>query len=376
MQASTTNPTPETVDAVVVGGGVVGLASAWRLAEKALRVVVVERHTGPGRETTSRNSEVIHAGLYYPTASLKAKLSVRGNTLLYEFCERHNVPHRRCGKLVVACENNELSSLEALHEQAINNGVSQAKLITASEIRRLEPEIRATAAIHSKSTGIIDSHALVKAIEARAVRANATLLYRCALRDVEVTDHGYCLDLEHPGGNERLTAPLVVNCAGLAADQVAKMANAGHYQLHWCKGDYFRVTGSSQVARLVYPIPSTTLTGLGIHVTLDLAGRMRLGPDAEFISRDRTLFDVPHNKAQLFHQAAQRYLPNLRLDQLVPDTYGIRPKLSGPMDPWRDFVITEETAAGRPGWINLVGIESPGLTAALAIADYVVTLLR
>jgi L-2-hydroxyglutarate oxidase LhgO len=362
------------VDVVVIGAGVVGLAVAARLAGAGRSVIVLERREGPGRETSSRNSEVIHAGIYYPPGSLRARLCVRGNRLLYAFCEASGVACRALGKLVVACSDDEVSSLEELWRRGTTNGARELRLLEAQEARRLEPNVHARAALLSPSTGILDTHGLLKALEARARGHGAQLLYRCRVVAVDRRGEGYTVSVENPSGEERLAARVVVNAAGLESDRVAALAGVDRYRLHPCKGDYFAVSArrAKLVSRLIYPLPTTELQGLGIHVTLDLGGRMRLGPDATYVTRDADgVLDVDPNKAHTFWTAARRYLPALELEDLQPDMAGIRPKLQGPDDPWQDFVITDEQEAGLPGLVSLVGIDSPGLTAALAIAELV-----
>jgi L-2-hydroxyglutarate oxidase LhgO len=362
------------VDVVVIGAGVVGLAVAARLAGAGRSVIVLERREGPGRETSSRNSEVIHAGIYYPPGSLRARLCVRGNRLLYAFCEASGVACRALGKLVVACSDDEVSSLEELWRRGTTNGARELRLLEAQEARRLEPHVHARAALLSPSTGILDTHGLLKALEARARGHGGQLLYRCRVVAVDRRGEGYTVSVENPSGEERLAARVVVNAAGLESDRVAALAGVDRYRLHPCKGDYFAVSGrrARLVSRLIYPLPTTELQGLGIHVTLDLGGRMRLGPDATYVTRDADgVLDVDPNKAHTFWTAARRYLPALELEDLQPDMAGIRPKLQGPDDPWQDFVITDEQEAGLPGLVSLVGIDSPGLTAALAIAELV-----
>jgi L-2-hydroxyglutarate oxidase LhgO len=369
--------TPD-IDVLVIGAGVVGLAVAARLAEAGQSTIVVERHDGPGRETSSRNSEVIHAGLYYPTGSLKARLCVRGNRLLYEYCRARGVDHRAIGKLIIAVSDDELPELERLAALGKANGVPGLRRVDGRELHALEPRVQACAAIHSASTGIIDSHGLLKALEAQTRAAGAQVLYRCAVVGVDRTGGGYEVALRSPAGEERLASRLLVNAAGLESDRIAALAGVGGYRIWWCKGDYFAVAGRAAglVSRLVYPVPAHQLTSLGIHVTLDLGGRMRLGPDAAYLERERASLDVDAGKAEQFCSAVQRFLPQLTVDDLQPDQAGIRPKLQGPGDSFRDFVIREESSHDRGGLLDLVGIESPGLTACLAIAEEAQRLLE
>ena len=349
----------------------VGLAVAAELSEGGASTLVLERHPGPGRETSSRNSEVIHAGLYYPPGSLRARLCVPGNALLYRFCADRGVACRALGKLVVASSAQEVPLLEELQRRGSDNGARDLRLLGRSEVARMEPAIRAEAALLSPSTGVVDSHGLIKALEAAVRSAGGEVLYRCAVTGVDPGPARVELQVENPGGRERVAARVLINAAGLDSDRVAAMAGVDGYRLHWCKGDYFAVSGprSRSVSRLVYPVPTAHLVGLGVHVTLDLGGRMRLGPDATYVERDAAgILDVDPDKARLFWEAARRYLPSLELADLQPDMAGIRPKLQGPDDPWHDFVIDLDS---RPGQVHLVGIDSPGLTASLALARHV-----
>lgn len=368
------------LDVVVVGAGVIGLAVAAELAEAGRALAVLERQAGPGKETSSRNSEVIHAGLYYPPDSLKAQLCVEGRHLLYSLCAQAGIAHRRIGKLVVACSVAEISALEALHAQAVASGVEGLELLDGAAVKRLEPALRTAAALRSPQTGIIDSHGLIKTLEARAHAAGAHTLYRCELLEVTPRQKGagFRLRVGNPAGEEQLECRILVNAAGLEADRIAALAGCSGYLQHWCKGDYFCVNGPSgrALSRLVYPVPQPNF--LGIHVTLDLGGRMRVGPDATYVDRSagqRAHLAVAEEKAKIFSEAVQRYFPRLRAEELSPDLAGIRPKLQGPGDAFRDFVIQREEAAGLPNLINLIGMESPGLTSSLAIGKLVNTLV-
>lgn len=364
-------PDPD-VDVVVIGAGVLGLASAARLSRQGRSVLVLERHPGPGRETSSRNSEVLHAGIYYPTGSLKARLCVRGNQLLGEFCEQHAVAYRRLGKVIVATEQRELPALEQLMAVGVANGAPLQQL-DRLQLRQLEPNVAAVAGLLSPTTGVLDSHGVIKALEARARAHGALVAYRCEVTHLEPAGEVLRVATHNPSGAEQLVARVVVNAAGLESDTVARMAGVDAYRLRWCKGDYFSVSPrrAGLVSRLVYPVPAASLTGLGVHVTLDLAGRMRLGPDVTYLSTREQDLQVDPAKAARFGAAVNRYLPQIKLEDLEPEMAGIRPKLQGPGEPWQDFVIRREAAAGLPGLINLVGMESPGLTACLAVAEQV-----
>jgi len=368
--------TPE-VDVLVVGAGIVGLAAGAALARRGRSVLVIERHDGIARETTSRNSEVIHAGLYYPEGSLKALCCVEGREAVYARCQRLRIPHRALGKIVVATAAEELPRLEALAAQAERNGVT-LRWLSVDEIRAREPHVRAVAGFLSPRTGIVDAHALSLSYAAEGEAHGMQLALKTELETLEPVSGGWRAAARGADGERaEISAAVVVNAAGLASDRVAARAgidvDAAGYRLHPCKGDYFSLAPGAPLRfqGLVYPLHGQA--GLGVHVTLDLGGRVRFGPDTEYVDAPR--FDIDPAKAARFAEAAGRYLPELRAEWLAPDYAGVRPKLAGPGVAFRDFVIAEESARGLPGLVSLVGIESPGLTAAPAIAERVAALL-
>lgn len=362
---------------VIIGAGVVGLAAAAELARRVPSLLVIERRAGPGRETTSRNSQVIHAGLYYEPDSLKARLCVRGKRLLYEACARYGLPHRALGKLVVATAPAQLAELEELHARALQNDAGPVELLDGRRARSIEPRLApAAGALLSKSSGIIDAHALVKLLEGRAKAGGADLLYGHETVGIEPTSSGFSLEIEGPGGQrDRIETRILVNAAGLEADRIASMAGCDRYRQHWCKGDYFQLPpGAGRGLRhLLYPLPPPAREGLGVHITLDLGGRALVGPDATYVERERASYDVDPAKAELFGRAAARLVPDLAGAELAPDTSGIRPKLAPPGEPAADFVVELERQPAN--LVDLIGIESPGLTAALAIGERVTELL-
>jgi len=365
-------------DVVVVGGGVVGLATAAALARVGRSVVLLERHAGFARETSSRNSEVVHAGLYDPRGSLKSRLCVAGRELLYARCERLRIPHRRLGKLVVATEGCEVPALERLRELGTANGAPDLEIVDAAALRCLEPDVGGGGALLSPASGIVDAHALCLSFAAEAEAHGAALVLRHAVEALEARAAGWRVAARGPGdARTSLSCLAVVNAAGLASDRVAALAGidvaARGWRLGFVKGDYFSLAPAApiRVARLVYPVPEAE--GLGIHATLDLGGRIRLGPDAFPLAR--VDYRVDPAKATAFAASARRFLPALQPSMLAPDSAGLRPRLAQPPDGFRDFVIEEATEVGLPGLVNLVGIESPGLTAAPAIAERVVELL-
>jgi L-2-hydroxyglutarate oxidase LhgO len=366
-------------EAVVIGGGVVGLAVAAALARDAWSVSVLERREALAREITTRNSGVLHAGLYYPADSRKARFCARGRALLYERCARLRIPHRRTGKLVVATRDEEVATLERLHALGNANGAPGLALIDGAEVARREPAVRAVAALLSPDTGIVDPEALALSFAAEAEAHGATLVCEAEVTGIEQQRDGFVLGVRRrDGATETQRARVVVNAAGLRAQHIAALAgfdvDARAWRLHLCKGDYFSLAPAAPLplTQLVYPVPA--VAGLGIHATLDLAGRVRFGPDAEYVAHEH--YEVDPAKAEHFAEAIRRYLPEIDAQWLAPDYAGIRPKLAGPGEAFRDFEIDDGASVGRPGFVNLLGIESPGLTASPAIAEHVAALLR
>ncbi len=373
-------------DVVVVGAGVVGLACALESAQAGLSTLLVEQHDGFGRETSSRNSEVVHSGIYYPAGSLKTKLCVRGNRTTYKDCERFGVWHRACGKLVVAVTPEEAADLHALHDRGRGNGVDGLALLTPQQIRRYEPHLRAVEALLVPSAGILDAHGLMSAYAHEAEAAGATILYRTVLSGGERSPDGYRLRLREAGGEETIAgADCVINAGGLHAPAVASALgfdSAAHgYVVYPNRGHYFRIgpAKSALVSHLVYPIPPKHHAGLGIHITLDRAAQVRLGPDTEYIEPSTPMeewyrFDA--SRKMKFYETVTRYFPALAPGDLTPDQVGVRPKLQPPGGAVADFIIAEEGKRGFPGLVNLIGIESPGLTCAREIARHAVSLLQ
>ena len=356
------------VDAVVIGAGVVGLAVARALAMAGREVVILEGEDAIGTHSSSRNSEVIHAGIYYPQDSLKARTCVEGRQRLYVYCDERGVPHRRCGKLIVATDAAQLEELESIRKRAHANGVTDVVLVGPAEARELEPELTCVAALHSPSTGIIDSHTLMLAFLADAEQAGAMLALKSPLaRGVVRRD-----DIElHVAGEEPIFAAQVVNSAGLRAPSLARSIDGYPGDLAppelYAKGNYYSLAMRSPFSHLVYPVPEPG--GLGVHVTLDLGGRARFGPDVEWV--DGLDYTVDPRRAERFYAAIRRYWPELPDGALEPDFAGIRPKISGQDEPAADFLVQGPSAHGVPGLVNLFGIESPGLTASLSLADVV-----
>jgi L-2-hydroxyglutarate oxidase LhgO len=355
----------------IIGGGVVGLAVAARLAPGA-EVIILERHPRHGQETSSRNSEVIHGGMYYPTGSLKARLCVDGNRRLYELCAAHQVPHARCGKIITATTPEERPMLEDLLARGTANGV-EMRMMSAEETQALEPRIRTVGALLSPNTGIVSAHALMDCLLHLAREAGALLQPRAEVVGLSQSGGDWRLEVKSGAEVETLTAERVINSAGLEADIVAGLAGidvdaAGYRQYYW-KGSYFSVRSAKAgvVKRLVYPVP--THVSLGVHAVVGLEGRLRFGPDAEHLPARNLDYRVDEGKRAAFATSVRRLVPEITDDDLAPDMAGIRPKLQGPGQGVRDFVIAEESARGLAGLVNLVGIDSPGLTSSLAIAE-------
>ncbi len=356
------------LDAVVIGGGVIGLALARALALQGREVTLLEADSRLGNHTSSRNSEVIHAGIYYPKGSLKARSCVAGKERLYRYCAEAGVPHRRVGKLIVATRDEEVAKLEGILQHARESGVMDLEWLEASEIAELEPQVKAVRGLMSPSTGIIDSHGLMAALRRDAEERGAHVILASPVLGGRVTAHGIELRI---GGSEASTAlcRTVVNAGGLHAQGVARSIEGvppssipGQY---FAKGHYFMLSGRSPFNRLVYPVPVPG--GLGVHVTLDLAGQARFGPDVSWLDGIDYSFDEA--RAAQFYSAIRSYFPALADGALVPGYTGIRPKLSPAGSPADDFVVQGPNEHGVPGLLNLYGIESPGLTSSLALAD-------
>jgi L-2-hydroxyglutarate oxidase LhgO len=357
----------ERVDCVVVGAGVVGLACARRLAMAGLEVIVLERGDAVGAETSSRNSEVIHAGVYYARGSLKAATCIAGKWFLYRYLAERGIAHDRCGKLIVATSEAQTATLATIRANAAALGMPELEPWTAAQATALEPALRCTAALWSPTTGILDSHGLMLAFQGDAEDRGAMIAFASPLERAEVTPAGIRLEI---GGQEpmQLLAGRVVNSAGLTAPDLARrVAGLDPADLpgaHYCKGNYYTLAGRSPFARLIYPVPEAA--GLGVHVTVDLAGSCRFGPDTEWI--DRIGYDVDPARAAVFYAEVRRYWPDLPDGALTPGYAGIRPKLGPQGSPARDFLVEGPERHGVPGLVNLFGIESPGLTACWPLA--------
>ncbi|WP_370691704.1 NAD(P)/FAD-dependent oxidoreductase [Bradyrhizobium sp.] len=364
------NPRMDKVECVVIGAGVIGLAIARRLARAGREVVVLEAAEGIGTVTSSRNSEVIHAGIYYKAGSLMARMCVSGKQALYEYCREHGIPHRNCGKLIVATNPKETEKLQSIRAHAEANGVLDLQALSGEAARQLEPALNCDAALHSPSTGIVDSHAFMLALRGDAEASGAAFAFHTPLLRARASAE----EIELDAGGEApttLACRLVINAAGLAASAVARSIDGMPIELippaYLAKGNYFSCSARAPFSRLIYPVPEPG--GLGVHLTLDMAGQARFGPDVEWI--DAIDYAVDPARAERFYPAIRRYWPTLPDGALMPSYSGIRPKIVPPAVAVQDFLIQGPREHGVAGLINLFGIESPGLTSSLAIADHV-----
>jgi L-2-hydroxyglutarate oxidase LhgO len=363
-------------DVAIVGAGIVGLAIARKLAADR-SVVVLERNARPALEISSRNSGVIHAGIYYPANSLKTRLCVQGRELLYRYCQQHHVPHQRCGKLIVATDNSEEPGLRALQQQAAANGVA-LQWWNQQQLQRAEPQLRASAALFSPHSGIIDTGAYALQLMADVQQRGGDVVMHCSVEQVSARGDGFDVITRSGGTEHTLRVKTVINAAGLNAQHLAAQIHGLDARqippLYRCKGHYFRLAKASPFSHLVYPLTDKNAAGLGIHATLDIQGILRFGPDTEYI--DDADYQVDDSRREPFRAAIARYFPAITASDLIPDYAGIRPKLQAPGAGFHDFVISSEREHGIAGLVNLFGIESPGLTASLAIADHVAALLH
>lgn len=360
----------EKIDCLVVGAGVVGLAVARALALAGREVLVLEACNAIGTQTSSRNSEVIHAGIYYPFGSLKATLCVRGKQLLYEYCQSQAIPHKRCGKLIVATTPSQVPQLKSIYDHAHANGVHDLVALDGAQARALESSLSCLAALISPSTGIVDSHAFMLSLLGDMENAGGVLALNSSLSYAECSEK--FIDVEAIDGT-RIRANVVVNAAGLQAPMLAArfkgLASQFVPQAYFAKGNYFSLAGRAPFSHLIYPVPETA--GLGVHLTLDMGGQARFGPDVQWVD-DPLDLNVQPERGDAFYAEVRKYWPELPDGSLVPGYAGIRPKISGPTHTTKDFFIQGPSDHGYPGLINLFGIESPGLTASLAIAEHVV----
>jgi len=359
-------------EVTIIGAGVIGLSIASELADNKQNIYIVEKNPSHGMGISSRNSEVIHAGIYYPGDSMKARLCVEGRELLYKTCTDNNLPHRKVGKLIIANTENDLAEIERLMMNSEQNGVP-VLFLGQKQVKLMEPDINAIGGLFSPETGIISVHALMDFYLRKAKKMGAEIVYGTKVVGINPLSAGYEISTVGADGERYdFISEVVINAAGLNSDIIAKVTGKD-YNHHYCKGDYFSINSPKKVSieRLIYPVPERNHVGLGVHLTLDLNGRMKLGPDATYTGRIED-YRVDEAKRGRFYESAVKFLPFIKKEDIIPDMSGIRPKLQGPGESFRDFVISEDL----PGFINLVGIESPGLTASPAIARYVHRLLK
>jgi len=365
-------------DIVIIGAGIVGLAIATAVSKKGRTVIVVEKENSFGQGASSRNSEIIHSGIYYRQGSLKADLCIKGKNLIYSFCREQNIPFRKTGKLIVATDDSESEEIDGLFENGKANGVGDLRLLDKKEIKKIEPEVSGDSAIYSPSTGIVDTHQLMKRLQYLAENKGAVFAYGCEVRAIDKKPGLYNILVRDTDGEDlTLTTPIAINSAGIYSDTIASMAgidiDKSGYRIHYSKGEYFKVTNKKAklLNSLIYPAPKST--SLGIHTVIDLQGEVKLGPSARYA--DSIDYNVDPTHRDEFYESTKTFLPFLNKEDLAPDTAGIRAKIQREGEPEKDFVIKEESDKGLPGMINLIGIESPGFTSSLAIAKYVENML-
>jgi len=368
------------VEITIIGAGVIGLAIAEKISEEHNNVFLIEKHPSFGQETSSRNSEVIHAGIYYPEDSLKARLCVEGKRLLYDYCKKYDVPHNNCGKLIVATSKEEIAVIEGIRQTAMKNGVDDLMVLEREQIAEMEPNIFALKALFSPSTGIVDSHSLMKQYETNTINNGGQVVYGSEVTGIKQIKHGYEITLLDADKKDySFTSGIVINSAGLTSDKVSEMVGIDddNLKILFCKGEYFRVNPSKNrlIKRLIYPVPHHNLEGTGIHVTIDMGGGVKLGPDVKYLDSNVYDYKLTASKQETFYKSAKKFLPFLEYDDIVPEMAGIRPKLQRPGEMLRDYYILEESGRGYPGFINLIGMESPALTSSIAIANYVYNLV-
>ena len=370
----------EKVDITIIGAGVIGLSIANFISDTKRSTCLVEKNESFGMEISSRHSEVIHSGIYYPKNSLKAKLCIEGRKLLYQFCKNHGIPYKKIEKLIVATKEEEILPLKLLYNKGVENGVADLFFLSKKEVNNLEPYITAKAAILSYSTGILDSHKFMRVLLEKSKENGTIVAFNTKVTNIEKIGDYYKLTTRDSDRYFSFLSKIIINSTGLNSDRTAELIGIDiikeGYKLNFCKGEYFWVQNGKNkfVKRLIYPIPSTKDGTLGIHITFDLEGRMKLGPSAEYI--DKTDYSVNLNHKELFLNSIKPFYPFIEPNDIQPDMAGIRPRLGGKLEGFKDFIIKNESDKGFNGFINLIGIESPGLTASLAIGKYVSQIVK
>lgn len=362
---------------VIIGAGVVGLACAEILSVKYDSVIVIEKHNSFGNETSSRNSEVIHAGMYYPENSLKAKLCVKGNNSIYEYCEKNNVPYNKCGKMIISIDESGDEKLNGIYHQGIKNGVEKLYYLDNEEVRNQESLIKFSKVLFSPNTGVVDSHKLMTSFKNNAEEKKCDFAFNHEVIGIRKENDYYRIFIKDKDGFDyEITTDILINAAGLNSDKIAESVGIdikkNNYKLNYVRGNYFKLSSKfkNKIQHLIYPVPSDNY-GIGIHVTLDLAGYLKLGPDTEFLEENIIDYSVKEILIDKFYKAGSSYIPDLKIEDLSVDQSGIRPKLQKRGEKFRDFVIQNEIGLGYKNFINLIGIESPGLTCSIEIAKMV-----
>jgi L-2-hydroxyglutarate oxidase LhgO len=369
----------ERVQILIIGAGITGLAVAEKLSHKFKDILVIERCDGFGRETSSRNSEVIHAGLYNPKGSLKTELCIQGRRMIYEFCDKKGIKYKKTGKIVIANTDDEIERVNILKDNGNANGVEGLSMLTKEEIADIEPEVECREGLYSPETGIVDTHGLMSCLEQEASVNGVTHVYNCEVENISKDSNSYVVEIKDTDGEiMEIESEIVINSAGLNSDKIAESVgidiDKNNYRLSLCKGEYFSVSGrhKGKINMLIYPLP--TPVSLGIHVVLSLDGRLRLGPNAFYV--DEINYDVDRSHRNDFYENTKTFLPFIKPDDIEPDMSGIRAKLQKSGEGFRDFIIKEETPNGLPGFVNCIGIESPGFTSCLAVAETVKRILK
>ena len=363
-------------DVTVIGAGVVGLAIARKLSESYGSVLIIDKEESFGRGVSSRNSEVIHSGIYYKPNSLKATLCIKGQSLLYEYCNKKSIEHNICGKLIVAQGDLGAKKLNDILINAQNNGVTSGRLCSKEEISELEPHIKAEYALYFPESGVIDSHQLMFNLLNDAKENGADIAYKVDVKDINKLDDGYeIIALDTDLNKISFSTKILINSSGLFANELSEIAgiNDIEYKIEYWKGEYFSVSNGKEkfVSKLIYPLPEKNNVGLGIHTTTDISGRLKLGPNSFYLENHTLNYSVDENKKIEFYQSVKDFLPFIEFDDLHPDYSGIRPKLRTSKIGERDFIIKNESERGYNNFVNLIGIESPGLTASMAIGEYI-----
>jgi L-2-hydroxyglutarate oxidase LhgO len=374
-------------DFIVIGAGSVGLAATELLSRKKFKILNIEKENRIGTGVSSRNSEVIHAGIYYPKGSLKSRLCLRGKELLYEWCKTNGVAHQNIGKYIIAANEEEQAKLESIRCTAKDAGLSELYTVSSSEINKIEPEIFSTGGLYSPTTGIISAHGYMDSLKAKAEQSGADFLFESKVKNISKNSDGtgYKVEisqLQRTGVDfgedvSEIEVGGIINCAGLYADEVSKVLKvySDSYAQKFVKGNYFRLrAGKGLFHHLIYPVPMSKLYGLGVHITLDLEGGVRFGPDTESMQDRKEEYSVDESRRELFYKAVKKYFKNVKFEDLMPDMAGIRPRLAADND-FNDFIIRDESDKNMPGIITCAGMESPGLTASLAIAEYIAALI-